>query len=332
MHRFQLLAIAFFVLVLTGCSLAGGGGESTTAEDPQAIAANQKATHKERAAITLKGKDRLGQIAALCLTPDGKLLICDSEKDVIRVMDRDGTLVATWKPGIKPQAVAVVADGTVFVAGAGQLAKLGSSGAVLKKIDVGKQDMASMTASDKDVFVAVRGDTGFTILRFNHDLEGRQKIADGLRGCCGTLDLATHNNELYVAENSRKQIARFDRDGKQLARWGEGGDKKIEEFGSCCNPMNLCVAGTGEVYTAESGPDRVKRYTGDGKYLGLVGWFTGGKSCSCVDLAVSTDGGRVYVADTRTNTVRVLEQAPPESQPAPPAAPQAKPGTDNGPK
>ena len=64
----------------------------------------------------------------------------------------------------------------------------------------------------------------------------------------------------------------------------------------------------------ESGPNRIKRYSTDGKFLGLVGIL--GKpigktkkmaaSCSNTAVAVSADGSRVYVIDEDNDLIRVL--------------------------
>ena len=53
-------------------------------------------------------------------------------------------------------------------------------------------------------------------------------------------------------------------------------------------------------------PDRVKRHALDGKFLGLVSPFTGGRSCECVAIAVNADADRVYVADVHSKSIRIL--------------------------
>jgi hypothetical protein len=71
------------------------------------------------------------------------------------------------------------------------------------------------------------------------------------------------------------------------------------------------------LYTAESGLGRVKRYTPDGDYLGLVAYvgverFTSAgrmaASCSNIAIAVTPDGCRVYVMDYKNNLIRVLQK------------------------
>ena len=63
---------------------------------------------------------------------------------------------------------------------------------------------------------------------------------------------------------------------------------------------------------------RVKQYTPEGKYLGLVGYFDterfsrGGRvasSCCHIPIAVTPDGERVYVTDVKENIIRVLQKS-----------------------
>ena len=62
-----------------------------------------------------------------------------------------------------------------------------------------------------------------------------------------------------------------------------------------------CVDKNGTVYTSESGPNRIKRYTTDGKFLGLVGELgkpirnsaTMASSCSNTAVAVNADGSHL---------------------------------------
>jgi len=84
--------------------------------------------------------------------------------------------------------------------------------------------------------------------------------------------------------------------------------------------MNLYFDARGRLYTTESGLGRVKCYTTDGKLLALVGYVGVQRferagplaaSCSNMALAVTPDGGRVYVMDYKGNMIRVLEKKRP---------------------
>ncbi len=66
-----------------------------------------------------------------CLDSKGRVLACCGDCK-IRVFSQEGELVETWDLEFAPQAVGLLkADGTVFVGGEGQLAKLSPAGSVL---------------------------------------------------------------------------------------------------------------------------------------------------------------------------------------------------------
>ena len=95
---------------------------------------------------------------------------------------------------------------------------------------------------------------------------------------------------------------------------GESSRTDIKGFGSCCNPMNLCFDRKGVLYTSKSGMGRVKRYTVDGTYLGLVGYVgtqrfsragQTAEACSNIAIAITSDEKRVYVMDFSGKIIRV---------------------------
>jgi hypothetical protein len=70
-------------------------------------------------------------LTSFCLTPDDRILAgCASEKGEIRVFDAAGKYLQTWQTPIKPEAIYVRADGAIYLAGEGQLAKLSPTGAI----------------------------------------------------------------------------------------------------------------------------------------------------------------------------------------------------------
>ena len=175
--------------------------------------------------------------------------------------------------------------------------------------------------TDQDVFVAFGSGWSLgsksKLYRFDLALENPEPLADGLRGCCQRCDIKSHNGVLYLAENSAHRVVHYDREGNVLTKWGERGRNDLKTFGACCNPMNLCFDGHGVIYTAESGLGRIKRYTKDGQFLGLVGYvgterFWNGSglaaSCSNMAIAVTNDGQRVYVMDYKNSQIRILEK------------------------
>ncbi|MFO0877833.1 MAG: hypothetical protein U0840_10805 [Gemmataceae bacterium] len=172
-----------------------------------------------------------------------------------------------------------------------------------------------VAVSSKDVFVACGEGKGYgyAVWRLDHDLKNPKRVLTGLGGCCGQMDIQCCEEDLLVAENTRHQFARYDRDGKARGSWGKrttGND--LSCFGGCCNPMNLRVLKGKEIYTAES-EGLIKRFSDKGEFLGVVGHapLTGG--CKNVAVGVSPDGSKVYFADQPGSRIIVLTRKPSES-------------------
>ncbi len=166
--------------------------------------------------------------------------------------------------------------------------------------------VSGIAVTERDVFVAARVNTGFAVYRLGLDLKDPVKVLDGLRGCCGQMDIQAHDGDLFVAENCRFRVARYDREGKPVSEFGDRASLGPEGWGSCCNPMNTRFGPEGEVYVSESSVGRITRFTPDGKFLGVVGVVPGQSGCKHVPIVVSPDGGKVYFLDVGQNQIAVL--------------------------
>jgi len=169
-----------------------------------------------------------------------------------------------------------------------------------------KRAVTAIAVSGSDVFVACPATEGYgyDVWRTTTDLKDPKKIVTGLRGCCGQMDIQAAKGKVIVAENSRFRVACYDRDGKPLTTWGKGSRQGVEGFGSCCNPMNVRVGPDGNIYTSESNVGRIKRYSPDGKLLGVVGAATIVPGCKHVAIDMNADMSRFYMLDiTRTNII-----------------------------
>jgi hypothetical protein len=122
------------------------------------------------------------------------------------------------------------------------------------------------------------------------------------------MDIQCLGPDVLVAENTKKQFGRYDRDGKKLGAFGKGGaDTDPTCFGSCCNPMNLRAVGVGDVYTAES-EGIIKRFGPSGEFIETAGVvkLTGG--CKNVAVAVSADAKKIYFCDQPGSKFHILEK------------------------
>jgi sugar lactone lactonase YvrE len=175
---------------------------------------------------------------------------------------------------------------------------------------IAKRRITGIAATARDVFVACPASQGYgyDVWRTDHDFKNGKKVVTSLRGCCGQMDIQAHGDTLYVAENSRMRVVRFDRDGNKLGAWGKGDRNSVEGFGSCCNPMNVRLGPDGEVYTSEASVGRVKRFSVEGEFLGLVGNVTIVPGCKHVPIGVSSDGDRVYMLDITRTHILVLQR------------------------
>ncbi|MCD6303771.1 MAG: hypothetical protein J7M21_02275 [Planctomycetes bacterium] len=113
---------------------------------------------------------------------------------------------------------------------------------------------------------------------------------------------------LYVADNTRHRVARYDRSGRLLSAFSKASRSDPAGFGSCCNPMNVCFGPDGALYTSEASLHRIKRYSTSGKYLGPVGTYSARGGCKHVAVAVGKSGRDVYVIDVSAGNIRVLRR------------------------
>jgi len=245
----------------------------------------------------------------------------------IRVLSPDGTVKAEWPMpdnGPHPKMIHACKDGKVYVAGHGKIASYDTDGKQLAMVDVDKISgskslAAGLFVSGQHVFFAVGTGNSMRatedIYRFNLDLTGAKKIIEQQYGCCSHIDMQVMNGELLIAENSRHRVNRFDFDGNRIGRWGKRDRTGIEGFAACCNPVNIDIGPGNVLYTAESGVGRIKTYTPDGKFLGVVGYvdtteFDRGSKLAAqtcyIPIEVNKDASRVYVMDVRANLIRVL--------------------------
>jgi hypothetical protein len=443
--------------------VAAPAAEAPVAEAPaaenavapaEASQVSEEATHRQTTIIqaNVEGQPQTS-VTSFCLTPDDRILAgCAGESGEIRVFDKEGKFVETWSIPVKPDALYARADGTIFLAGEGQVVQLSKTGRILlqkeaphaaelnanpdklreqivaqakqrsdtmarqtKQFDdmiarsdkeiaslkeqlaalplatdeadegadgdaaaqskpagarakarkqqlerriamheqrktqyeavkaqwaeIAKQNppaelteeqidaqvkaslaatmkVSSISATDDEVYLATRMAVGygFQIWKTDDQLENAKSIVTELRGCCGQMDVKANANGVYVAENSRHRVCRYDREGTLITAWGEGARSGLEGFGSCCNPMNVAFGPDDVVYTAEDNTGRIKRYSPDGKLLSWVGNVDLVPGCKNCSIAVNHDGSQVYMLDiTRNHIVRMDEKQTSES-------------------
>ena len=105
-------------------------------DDPRAVA-----THKQSSIIKIALEDEKKiPLYTICLDAEGNILAgvgsADSKKSgEIRKFDKDGKHLISWKVPVRPDAIGVGPDGSVYVGGGGKLVKLDKAGEVLFEKD-----------------------------------------------------------------------------------------------------------------------------------------------------------------------------------------------------
>jgi hypothetical protein len=173
-----------------------------------------------------------------------------------------------------------------------------------------KTRVSSISATADAVYIACQMSKGygFEVWKMDRDFAAGESIVKSLRGCCGQMDVRARGTELFVAENSRHRVCRYDNSGKMIVSWGKSSRQGIEGFGSCCNPMNVCFGPDDRVYTAESTSGRIKCYRPDGTLVELVGKVKIVPGCKNVAIDATQDGSRVYMLDITRSHIVVMER------------------------
>ena len=173
-----------------------------------------------------------------------------------------------------------------------------------------RAEVTGLTVTEQDVFMAVGAPSDFSyrVYRFDQSLENPKLVVEKLRGCCGQMDIQSHEGNLWIPHNARHAVESRDREGKELSKFGKAGRVKAADFGGCCEPKNMRVLPNGDILVAESGPPTcIKRFSASGKFLGVVAVVKDAKG-DCVRVAVeaSPDGNRYYMLDTTKDAIRVF--------------------------
>lgn len=287
-------------------------GTTAMAPSPADARTDGAPTHIEVAPIANTSATRIGKLTCMCVDASGNVYAGDARSKLVRKISADDRLLATFRPGIEPEALAIGADGTLYVGGSRRVVALSSSGKRLPWVwRVGATEVTSIAVSPTNVFVTRTSDMGYAVFRLTRKLGAPAKIIEPLSGCCGQMDIAWIRDRLRVAENGRKRVVTFDQAGRQIASWAkesEGNDEGIDVFSGCCNPKNLCAAPDG-IYTSESEIGLVKLYSLGGQLKAVIGRVKTPSGCVRVTVGASPDGSRVYVLNGDTNNIRVLQVA-----------------------
>jgi len=137
-------------------------------------------------------------------------------------------------------------------------------------------------------------------LLYNNDIEemtGQQRfrlIATGearqARGMVKPFDVAVHRGKVYVTDSVQRAVLLFDIPGKRFSEIG------TSRPGALTKPLGIDVGLNGHLYVADISALRIMEYDANGQFVRRMG----SKEVfnRPTDVAVSSDGTRLYVVDT----------------------------------
>jgi len=221
---------------------------------------------------------------AVDVASDGSVYVADTSKSRVQKFTSEGVFITnlgTEGTGdgqfIAPADVVVASDGSIYVA------------------DSGNHRVQKFTADG--VFVTTWGDKG-----------KKYYVDDGQFLQMNGIAIAS-DGSVYVADGGNHNIQKFTSEGVFVARWGT-----VDEFlptwgtsgsgdGQFSQPVGVAVAPDGSVYVADSGNDRIQRFTSEGVFVSE--WATANPR----DVEVASDGS-LYLTDASNFRVQKFSVVP----------------------
>ena len=229
-----------------------------------------KPATKEVAVIQIGAKNSPGALKNFCLNKDGNILACyapaessGKDKPGIRVYSPDGKLLNTIPVEIKPTAICVVKDGSIFVAGEGRILKLDSAGKVLASAASPSVSEAVVITKEIENMVeemAKQNNQPFKaeLARMQTQLEKRRSDVTGL---------AATGDDIFMSvpapSDFTYRIYRFNHSLKEPTM-------VVEKLRGCCGQMDV-QAHDGKMWIPHNARHAVESRDRDGKELTKFG-------------------------------------------------------------
>ena len=248
---------------------------------------------------------------AVCVAKDGSIFVAGDGR--VLKLDGSGKVLASAASPVAKETVTISKETEDMVKEMVKQTKRPYEEEIARmktSLEKRRAEVTGLAVTDQDVFMAVPSPSDFTfrVYRFNHALEEPKLVVEKLRGCCGQMDIQSHDGNLWIPHNSRHVVESHDRDGKQLSKFGTTGRVKAGDFGGCCEPKNLRLLPNGDILAAESGPPTcIKRFSASGKFVEVIAVAKNAKGdCVRVTVEVSPDGSRYYLLDTTRDAIRIF--------------------------
>ncbi len=221
------------------------------------------------------------ELRAIGVGPDDRIYVAGDQR--IQIFEPSGTPVQEFAMEGEPRCLAAAGPhhelpGRLYVGMKNRVEVFDASGKrVSSWEDLGpKAILSSIAVAEHDVFVADAGNR--IVLRYDPGGKLLRKIGQrdpdkNIRGFVipsPYFDLAlTADGLLRVVNPGSHRIEAFTFNGDLEAFWGKHG-QAVDRFSGCCNPTHIAVLPDGRFVTSEKGIPRVKIYSAEGEFLGVV--------------------------------------------------------------
>jgi hypothetical protein len=258
---------------------------------------------------------------AIAISNDGLPMVAVDQ--AIRVFDESGRVVLDIPLSGQPTCLAYGPGDQIYVGIRDHIEVFDEKGALCSRWDPPGDGalLTSIAVSDKGVFVADAGRR--VVIRYAEDGSIIRVIDD--EGSAGEtprfviphpqFDLAVgKDGDLHIANPGRHRVEKYTVQGLLSGYWGAV-SMGIEGFAGCGNPANFSLLSDGRYVTCEKGLPRVKIYSPEGVFAGVVAGAelfpkynaerisTG--QIGELDVAVDAKD-RILVLDSTENSVRVF--------------------------
>jgi DNA-binding beta-propeller fold protein YncE len=278
--------------------------------------------------IEVKGKkDEMKAPVAVAADLQNRLYVLDEEMNMVRIFDQDGAELDHF--GVEgrgtegfdnPRGLAVDAYGNIYIGDTGnyKLKKLDAKGKLVASLGCegegpGQFREAAALAVDRDGRVYVLDAEKNTLQIFATEKDEVPPLAQAappvaveiqkeLSGIAGELHaLASSDKELLALVNDSIRVVAVP-GGRSIGPGTRGSAPSFLK-----NPLGLTVDSAGNYWVADTGNDRLQKFSPDGQLLQVVGKSGSGEGQFDSPSALAIGGkGNIYVADTGNRRIQVF--------------------------
>jgi hypothetical protein len=270
MARWNVALVVALVACLGAC-VYGADPVERAEEAARAKDKGWKPSTVEVALIRVGDGRQAGALTNFCLDAEGNILACyaptgarsGSAGPGIRVYSQDGKLVKTLPLEIRPGAVCVGKDGSIFVGGDGKLLKLDSSGKVLAT--------AASPVASVPIVISKEMENQFAqqaqAMRTSVEEMRKQAVTSLENRRKGVNGLAATDQDVFMTVGSPNdytfQVHRFDHalQNPKLV---------VEKLRGCCSTMDVQTA-DGKLFIAHNARHKVEVRDRDGAEVSSFG-------------------------------------------------------------